>query len=192
MIHVTTTQPIEEPVTLAEMRQHLGITQKDDTSRDVVLTSRIAAARTWAEEYTCRRIMNQTLTGYDSSFHDDAINLIGPVSSITRIQYTDNTGTLQTLSANDYVLDAVTSCVIPAWGKTWPAARMINNSVQIVYVAGYDYPELVPEPIREAIKFIVGQWEVFQSSIEGVVRPFTIPFAAMQLLDFYRDLRGKI
>jgi hypothetical protein len=89
---------------------------------------------------------------------------------------------------------------LPAYGLAWPDNRIEPNAVQIDYLCGYGEPgctaaesvAAVPEPIKDAIRFIVGQWEQFQSSIEGVVRPFTIPNAAKQLLEPYIDDRDSL
>jgi uncharacterized phiE125 gp8 family phage protein len=190
MQHIVTTPPDEEPVTLAQMRQHLGITQSTDTARDAIITGRIISARQWAEQYTRTAYVTQTLTGYSDDFHGQRIDLKAPLQSVSSILYLDANGVQQTLSTSDYLVDAVANCVVPAYGLDWPDARLQRNSIQIAYLSGYGDPDDVPESIKDAIRFIVGQWEVFQASMEGVMRPFTIPNAAKQLLEPYVDMRG--
>jgi len=195
MKHIIKTAPATEPVTLAEMRAHLGITQAAETARDTVITSRIATARQWAEDYTRRAFITQTWTGYDDDYPWDPnegylIALRAPLVSVSSIKYLDVDGVQQTLSSSLYLVDTVGGVVVPAYAASWPAIREQLNSVQVEYVSGYGAASAVPGPIKEAIAFIVGQWEVFQSSIEGVMRPFTIPYAAKQLLDNYVDMRG--
>lgn len=190
MIHVIKTPPDEEPVTLAEMRAHLGITQATDTSRDSIITSRIISARQWAEHFTRTAFITQTWVGYGADFPlCSCLGLKAPLQSITGINYLDDSGIQQALDPSRYHIDTVSASIMPAWEQSWPTVRVQANSLQIVYVCGYGDAEAVPESIKEAIKFIVGQWEVFQSSIEGVMRPFTIPNAAKQLLDNYVDMR---
>lgn len=190
MIHQIKTPPDEEPVTLAEMRAHLGITQATDTSRDSIITSRIVSARQWAENFTRTAFITQTWVGYAADFPlCSCIGLKTPLQSVTNVKYLDDNGVQQTLDTSLYQVDTVSASIVPTWGTSWPTVRVQLNSVQIEYVSGYGDPEDVPESIKEAIKFIVGQWEVFQSSIEGVMRPFTIPNAAKQLLDNYVDMR---
>lgn len=195
MIHKLKTPPASEPVSLADMREHLGITQADDVSRDNVIAGRIISARQWCEYYTRTVFVQQTWVGYGKDFpYDDSdggiIELKAPLSSVVSFKYTDNEGIQQTLSNSTYQVDLVSSCVVPAYGINWPAERSGLNSVQVEYVCGYANAAAVPESIKDAIRFIVGQWEVFQTSMEGVVRPFTIPNAAKQLLDNYVDMRG--
>jgi uncharacterized phiE125 gp8 family phage protein len=194
MKYVVTTAPATEPVTLAEMRAHLGITQVTDTARDTIITSRIIAARAWAEDFIRRPLITQTITGYDHDWPYDAalgyhIRLKMPIVSVTSVKYYDTDGVQQTLDTGLYTVDSVDGCIVPVYDEDWPEARVQPNSIQVVYVAGYGAAAAVPEPIKVAIKFIVGQWEVFQNSIEGVARPFTIPHAAEQLLKPYIDMR---
>ena len=203
MNHINTTPPATEPISLAEMRLHLGINRTDDTSRDFIMTGRITSARQWCEAYTRTAYITQTWKAYSDQFPGSTnsnsitfpnyqfggrIALKMPLTSVTSIKYLDNNG-VQTLNPSQYVVDLVTGYVVPAYGLYWPSARQIINSVQIDYVCGYSTDSAVPEGIKDAIRFIVGQWEGFQSSMEGVMRPFTIPYAAKQLLDFYIDRR---
>lgn len=185
--------PVSEPVSLAEMRLYLGITQVSDTTRDGVITDKIKAAREMVESYTGKALLAQTRVAYDNAFpttRNRVIALNKPLQSVTRITYVDTNGIEQTLDPALYHVNAVAAYIAPAYGKNWPAARDQANSVQIEYVCGYADASAVPERLKEAIRFIVGQWEVFQTTIEGVVRPMTIPYAATQLIDTERDYRG--
>lgn len=190
MFHKLITPPEIEPVTLAEMRAHLGIFQADDTSRDGVIKGRIISARQWAETYTRIAFIKQTWTGYAVDFPRDRVGLKLPLLSVNSIKYRGSNNQLQTLDPAYYAADLDQGGIIPAYNTQWPAVLPFLNSVQVEYSSGFgEDAEDVPESIKEAIKFIVGQWEVFQSSIEGVMRPFTIPNAARQLLDSYVDMR---
>jgi len=317
MNHIIKIQPSSEPVTLAEMRKHLGITQASDTSRDTIISAHIKTARQWCEHFTRKTFIKQTLLGYAVDFpfnckNDQSINLTAPLISVNTVKYLDSSGVQQTLSSDKYLVDLIQSCIVPAYGETWPEVRSERNAVEIDYNSGFgfvsptptetvlsgayttaasttatdkflltvdhivlinnavgaggvlaatvqaaitafsaanvysytvtgtvaegnlkiaklDGQEIniaatftdatgllsavgttsggtfatsgfigitpaagaasVPEGIKEAIKFIVGQWETFQTSMEGVVRQFTIPNAAKQLLDSYVDMR---
>lgn len=194
MNHLIKTPPVTEPVTLAEMRSHLGITQAADISRDNIITGRIISARQWAEHFTRTAYITQTWTGYAVDFPYNVatchrISLMAPLISVTSVKYLDENGAQQTLDPAKYLVDLITSCIVPAYNQSWPTVRAQLNAVQVEYISGYGNAAAVPESIKEALRFIVGQWEVFQSSIEGVMRPFTIPNAAKQLLDNYLDAR---
>ena len=198
MIHKLKTGPAIEPVTLSEMRAHMGIAQVDDTARDDVILSRIEAARQWVEGYTNQVFINQTFVAYGGGFVNDAhfgsvtVNLKGPLQSVTSIKYLSG-NVLNTLDVSNYYISLPFNAVAPAHGKTWPITDGQLDAVQIEYVAGYGADAAaVPQGIKEAIMFIVSQWEVFQSSIEGIIRPMTVPNAAKELLGQYIDYRGGI
>jgi len=53
------TDPDIEPVTLAEVREHLG-EFAGNTAKDDSITAMIVAAREWAEEYTGRALIDQS------------------------------------------------------------------------------------------------------------------------------------
>jgi uncharacterized phiE125 gp8 family phage protein len=190
MKHIITTPPSTEPVSVDELRQFIGITQSGETSRDEVIASRIISARLWCEYFTNSHIIATTLTAYDVRFLDCCIDLNMPLVAVNTIKYLDSNGTEQTLPSTDYYVDNVSNRVVSAFGKTWPTARIQTNSIQIEYVAGYANAAAVPEPIKEAIKFIVAQWERFQNAYEGAGYPPDFPNVAKSLLQPYRDMRG--
>lgn len=199
------TAPAEEPVSLAEMRAMLGIQDVTDTHRDPVITARLIAARRWCEEHTRRAFVTQTWYGYASSWRDQEviarcnivscckpiIDLKADLQSVNEITYVDTNGATQTLASDQYLVDAVMSRVHEAYGASWPGVRGQANAIRIEFVCGYGAAAAVPQPIKEAIMFIVAHWENYQSSIEGAVRITTVPYAVTQLLQPYVDLRSS-
>ena len=205
MHHKIKVQPAVEPVTLAEIRGHLGVSQANDVARDSIITGRIISARQMCEAYTRRQFITQTWGGYTDIFPGQPalaiaaiiapvkrnFTLRGDLQSINYIKYLDQYAVLQTLPANNYLVDTITGTVHPAFNVDWPTVQQQPNAVEIEYVCGYgSTAAAVPESIKDAIRFIVAQWEAFQGSIEGVVRPFTMPNAAKELLNPYVDNRG--
>jgi|CXWL01.1.fsa_nt_gi uncharacterized phiE125 gp8 family phage protein len=188
MLHRIKTQPAVEPVTLSEVRAFHGIAANDDNSRDAIITARIKAARQVAEELTNIKIITQTWTAYDSCF-TSKMDLYANLQSVTSVKYYDPNGALQTLSPSVYYVDTVNHAVTLVSGQSWPEVSLNPNSVMIEYICGFGLANAVPETLKDAIKIIVSQWESYQSSIEGA-RVSTLPYAAVQLLDFYKDYRG--
>lgn len=186
--HRVTTQPTTEPVTVDEVRDFMGISQAGDVSRDAVLESRIKTARIWCESYTRRAFITQTLTGYAHQFPDWELMLTPKLVSVSSVKYLDNNGTDTTLAGSEYLVDLVGNSITPAYNKQWPTARCQANSVRIEYISG---AATVDEPIKEAIKFIVGQWETFQRSFEGAGYPPDFPNVAKSLLAPYVDQRQR-
>lgn len=184
------TAPTQEPVTLDEIKGQLSIT--DEISDEVVIR-RITEARQWAEEHTQRSFVTQVWDLYlDSWPTDDIINLPrGPVKSITSVKYIDANGAQQTIAGTDYKLSLSyqVARLVPAYGKSWPSARVEIDSIVVRYTAGYgDSGVDTPGPIREAIMLTVGHWIDHQPSIESGIRITRIPYAVEHLMQSYRVL----
>lgn len=164
MIITRSTNPIQEPISLGDIKEHLNII--DDTSRDSHLTKLISASREYAESYTNRALVEQTWKLYLEAWpREDYIELpFPPLQSVSSIKYTDSDDTETTWTATYYEVDTDSEPgrVLLAYGETWPSATLHpKNPIEIEYVAGYDgdggSPEdlaaNIPERIKTAIKF---------------------------------------
>jgi uncharacterized phiE125 gp8 family phage protein len=185
MLNRLKTAPATEPVTLAEVRAFMGISQVADTVRDSIITTQIVAARTYAESYTQRAFISQSWYTYSDWFMD-SFDLVPDVQSITSVKYYDKNNALQTLSNTIYYTDLVSSRLLLGANQYWPDTYLNPNSVIIEYVSGFT---IVPQQIKQAILFLVAHWENYQGSIEGA-RISTVPYAVNQLLEPYIDQRG--
>ena len=166
------TPPAEEPVSLAEAKQHLRVDGGDD---DLLIGSLISAARQAAETKTGRQLITarwklvldafpgpslmQSATGASFSLPGHAILLAKcPVQSAVSIEYLDMNGTTQVMPASDYVLD--TACeparLTPVFGKTWPPTLPQMGAVSVTFDAGYGTASAVPEGLKSWIKLRVG------------------------------------
>ena len=81
-----------EPITLAEVRQHLRL--PEDEAEDGLLMSLITTARAYCENYTRRALAEQTLEIYLDKFPgiDPIVLPCPPLQSVTEIGYKDSTG----------------------------------------------------------------------------------------------------
>ena len=166
------TPPAEEPVSLAEAKQHLRVDSGDD---DLLIGSLITAARQAAETKTGRQLITarwklvldafpgpslmQSATGASFSLPGHAILLAKcPVQSAVSIEYLDMNGTTQVMPASDYVLDAACepARLTPAFGKTWPSTLPQMGAVSVTFDAGYGAASAVPEGLKSWIKLRVG------------------------------------
>ena len=166
------TPPAEEPVSLAEAKQHLRVDGGDD---DLLIGSLIIAARQAAETKTGRQLITarwklvldafpgpslmQSATGASFSLPGHAILLAKcPVQSAVSIEYLDMNGTTQVMPASDYVLDAACepARLTPAFGKTWPPTLPQMGAVSVTFDAGYGTASAVPEGLKSWIKLRVG------------------------------------
>lgn len=151
------TGPTVEPVTLAEVREHLRIS---DTNSDAALAGLIFTARVDAEGQLRRALITQTWRmTIDGAWPLRIEFPVQPVQSVSSITYVDTAGATQTLASDQYVLkesgaDGI-AYIVPAYGVTWPAIRDIAQAITVTFVAGYGNPGDVPQPIRTALMFHV-------------------------------------
>ena len=81
-----------EPVTLAEAKNYLRIT--NDTDDDALITSQISAARNIAETYLSRDILPRVREQFTTELDNRYLDLFfGPIDSITSVE-TEEDGTL--------------------------------------------------------------------------------------------------
>lgn len=144
--------PTVEPVTLAEVKSQLGIT---DAGSDTQLTRRITEARKWAEGYMGRSLVPQThelrLDAFPCS--GEIALPLPPVASVSSVKYIAGDSVLTTVDAADYTLDTtpLVPFVRPAYGESWPSPRDESSAVRVQYVAGYPVSALAPAKTLTAI-----------------------------------------
>ena len=151
-----TLDPLTEPVSLLDMKNHLRVDITDD---DALIAALISASRERAEDLTSRGLLAQdwTLTldnfptyhgifshpSYNQTHHRWHRYIIlprGQVISVASITYIDLSGTSQTLDPTLYVVDTLSepARIAPAYGKCWPVARCGGlNAVSIRFTVGY-------------------------------------------------------
>ncbi len=76
-----------------------------------------------------------------------------PVSSVSSVKYLDTTGTEQTWSSGNYLLDANSkpAKITPAYGIVYPSTYSVPNAVYVDFVAGFGVAAAVPSNIKQAI-----------------------------------------
>ena len=174
-----------EPITLAEVRQHLRLPENE--TEDNLLLSLITTARSYCEHYTRRALAEQTLEVYlDRFLSTDPIELpCPPLQSVTEIGYKDSTGEETILSPSDYLVDSVSESgqILPAIGTNWPAFTPYPASpIRIRFVAGY---EELPVSIRLAMLLLIGHWyenreatgnasSVIDFSVHSLLAPYRV------------------
>ena len=197
------TPPAGEPVTLLEAKQHLRVDVDDD---DALIGSLIAAARQAAETITGRQLMTArwklvldafpgatfTHAGSGATFSLPAHAVLlakCPVQSVISIEYLDMNGTLQTMHAEDYVLDAACepARLSPAFGKSWPPTLPQIGAITVTFDAGYGLASAVPEGIKSWIKLRVGSLYGHREEVSVLTRGRIDPLPFVDgLLDGYR------
>lgn len=188
------TAPLAEPLTLAEVKQHLRV---DHTEEDGLIAIYIRAAREHAERFLGRALVSQTWDLYLDAFPVNEIRIpLPPLRSVESIRYDDTAGEEQTVSTLEYYVDTANEpgWVVPDSTTTWPTTIDAVNAVRIRFVAGYaptaDSPEdlasNVPWGIKAAMLLIIGNlYENRENNVVGVITN-KLPHGAEWLLRPYR------
>lgn len=155
-------------ISLDEARKHCRIT---DSGEDPVLQAFIDAAIAYLDAGTGilgEALVTQTwrLTLDCVPFGDLELPL-GPVQSITQIQYVDLAGATQTFSAANYRLSGQVVELVS--GASWPVPDARAAAFWVDFVAGHGAPAAVPMTIRLAALMLVadmyGQREAARESV---------------------------
>ena len=169
-----------EPVTLAEVKDHLRV---DHTNDDDYINSLIIVATDYTENITGRSLIEKTYDYYADCFppiYSIAIELDAPpLISVTSIKYYDEADVEQTWSAAEYVVDTdqlSKGKVYPGRDYLWPATRLFPKSVHIEFIAGYestsspqDLPENIPVELKQAMLLLIGHlYENRESTAAGI------------------------
>jgi uncharacterized phiE125 gp8 family phage protein len=146
------TGPIEEPVTLDEIKTHLRLALAF-TDEDSYITGLISAARASSEKFTRSAFLTQTWEQYMDSFPHSGrdgvaynrsmdrhcIHLLHPpLQSVTSVQYLDPGGALQTMDPTTYIVDTGSKPgrIHPKIGVPWPPTANLPKAVIVRFVAG--------------------------------------------------------
>lgn len=188
-----TTPPASDPVTVAEAKTHLKVDYSDD---DTYISTLISVGTLYAEEYTCRAIMKQTITQVLEGFPyysyrntDLAIKLFRPpLNALKTVKYYDSDNTLTTFydiagDTSKLIVDSLRepARLYPAPGMTYPTTKSRPDAIEIIYDAGWSTASDVPAPVKQAILLIVG--ELYERREDFVKQ---LPTAAEYLLNPYR------
>lgn len=149
------TAPTHEPISLEMAKDQLRVTS---ATEDAQIYTDILTIRWAGEGYTHRKFITQTVDFFLPAF-PKVIRLddTGKLQSVATVKYTDTAGVQQTLDAAEYQVNTKTTPgeIRPAWSKSWPSIRSVDNAVEIRAVVGYGDAEDVPEPIRAWMRLMV-------------------------------------
>jgi uncharacterized phiE125 gp8 family phage protein len=153
------TGPTAEPVTLAEAKRQLFLSESD-TSQDAELVNRIQAAREQWEHDTDSALLTQTLSITADAFAGREIILPSrPVQSITHVKYYDDSNVLQTLSTSLYSFDAQEQAVRLVWNASWPTTYLRWDAVIVTYVAGLTSLAAIPAIAKQAMLLLIAYYQ---------------------------------
>lgn len=158
---VRVTEPVVEPVTIAEAKVHLRI-DAGFTDDDGYLQSLITASRYYVENYVDRTLLRTQLRMKLDLFPAWDLPLPRPplMADPVVIQYvpSDAAG-VATFTNFRTDRDATPGVLRPQWNGTWPSCRGAENDVTISWWAGYGTTGAdVPVPARHAMLLILSHW----------------------------------
>lgn len=172
---------IESPVSLDEAKAHLRVTHTDD---DLYITTLLKAATKWAEDFQCRTYVSRTHTMYLDNWETVIRPTYSPlISTGMTIKYLDTDGNERTLNSSLYRIDTDTEPgrITEAYNCSWPDIRLVTNTIEIEYVAGYGKAAAVPDDVKAALKLIVGHLYEHREVVSEV-KLNMVPFSAKELL----------
>ncbi len=176
--------PLKEPLTAAEVREHLRIDHEDDTN---YMNQLIVAARKQAEETLNISLISQTVilwidqipchtndawwngarVGPISALSGNADFLEvqrGPVQSITTFETFDEDNNATVFDAANYYLTAPETNIPPArvakkQGFVWPIPDREFDGIKITYVAGFGLAGSdVPMDLKQGMLMLIAHW----------------------------------
>lgn len=168
--------PDKEPVTLEEVKAHLKVLHNDE---DGYINSLITGARIWCENYQTRKYVEQVIELAFDTFPAGIMKLYpSPALEIIRITGEDKNGKISEITNFTFCQENIGRLVF----NSLPALQLKKiGGVKIRYKAGYGKPEQVPEPVKLAIKLIVGHfYENREDTTEIALKK--IPFGSLSLL----------
>ena len=183
-----TVEPAAEPVTLADVKAHLRIT---DDSEDTLLSGLIRVAREDLERATGVALITQdwrlALDHWPSQ--GCALLTIHPVREVLSVTAFGTEGEASLINPADYQLDMLSR---PArlHFETRPEPLRIFNGVEIDFSAGYGEAGTdVPDLLKRAILLLVGHWYEFRAHFEPAEQPVSYPAAYDRIVASYRSRR---
>ena len=169
------TPPAEEPVSLAETKVYLRVT---DTGDDSLISSLITAVRQECENFTDRVLITQTWTQWLDGFpkrkksrvtgegvfelpvdHFDGMQCFvhlprPPLLSVAFLKTYDSADNPTTFPATSYFVDASSEPGRLALnlGASWPAVGLRPvNGIEIEFTAGYGSSSAVPSALKQGM-----------------------------------------
>ncbi len=131
-------------VTLAEAKRYLRI-EANDTDDDDIISSMVATAVLMAENYLGSCLHLQEIEQLLINFYGSVVDLKRkPVIKIKKIFIWSQSDVRKNIDKSLYSLDDRS-------GRVELSVPFISNGLGVVYKAGYEDHELIPEPIKLGI-----------------------------------------
>jgi uncharacterized phiE125 gp8 family phage protein len=180
------TPPAAEPLSLAEAKTFLRVETADD---DPLIAAFIAAARLHVEAQTGLALVTQSWRMVLDCWPANGRIAVrpAPLQALAAARVFDFDGEARVIDLQSFVPDASASTLafIPC---ALPMPTRIAAGIELDFTAGFgDAASDVPEPLRQAIRFLVAHWHENRAVVAGAeVAP--VPPNAAALMGPYRRL----
>ena len=189
---IKTVQPTIEPVTLAEAQLHLRLDTFGSPAShpdDSLVETLITAARENAEQYTGVTIAQATYQVKSAVVNNQISLQTYPVTNIGSVTYEDSTGTVNTVSVDDYYVDNFQRPARLIFKQNAPV-----YDVTATFTAGYtdnESPNPYPTPagVKAAILLMLGNLYENRESVAST-QSYERPQSATYLLTPHRINMG--
>jgi uncharacterized phiE125 gp8 family phage protein len=178
--------PAVEPVALEEAKAWLRVEHDDD---DDVFAALIAGARVHVEAQTRRALITQSWRLVRDAWPQNGRMPILPVPlrALTAARVYRLDGSAQALDPAGFVLDKASApAVLTSASGLLPAPGRVVGGIELDVEVGYGAdPADVPEPLRQAIRFLVAHWYENRGVVNGQV---VMPLSVTALIAPYRTV----
>ena len=185
---VLKTAPTTTAISLAEAKAFLRV-DSDYDDDDAYITSLIGVATNVVEQFTRRRLIQQTYNLYHDFFPPYIDLQVGIVDSVTHVKYYDGNNVLQTLATSNYDLDKRINPgrIYESNTGSFPSTYERPNAVEVEFVVGGTASD-VPDAIKQGMFIIIGRYyENRQDVVTGTIAS-ELPLMVEHLLTPYRLL----
>jgi uncharacterized phiE125 gp8 family phage protein len=186
MSSILTSPPAVEPISLAEAKAHLRVT---DTAEDGLINTLIVAARRHAEAATGLAFIAQGWSVFLDRFPDgpELALPLWPILSVGDVNVFGEDDVASVVDPAHYFADKVArpARLVLRSSRIWPRPGRVANGVEIQLTAGYGAGSSdVPQPLSEAILKLVAHWYERRGDEAG-----DLPIDLDALLRPYRSVR---
>lgn len=184
---IQTTDPVEQPIALADARLQCQV-DSDITDEDTLIDSYIEAATSFCEEFTSRPLITQEKQ-YIGGLNK-CIELTPNLLSVESVIYIDVDGSPQTLDPAKYHIDtaSIVGQIVPL--EAWPAVKANHpQPITVNFTCGYGDAAAVPDGIKQCMRMLIGHWYRNREAVVVGVSAGSLDYAVDALLNPYRIAR---
>ncbi len=179
-----TTTPIAEPVSIAEVKDHLRTT---GTAEDAFITNLIVATREHCENWLGRKLMHQTISQWVDQWPEWHVDLaVGPASTLIAVYTYAESGTQTSHTITNFYLQPGLAPRLFRNAISWPSAGRVADGIEISYAVGFGAAVDVPPAIRHGILLLVAH--LYQNRGDSPAKA-SLDSGAEQLWRPYRSIR---